>query len=181
MMNPDKWHPWTGMLPTQVVNNAATLGKLGYWGKAPGTNGSVAGLLLYTVMFHPLHPVFYILLAAVWIYLGIAFCGEAENRMFQRDPGCVILDEVVAIPVCFIGLQGAITAYGVWAFTILLTGFGLFRFFDILKPLGIAKLQDLPGGLGVVADDIAAGLATCVCLHLIFYCAVPAALASLSS
>ncbi|WP_309381258.1 phosphatidylglycerophosphatase A family protein [Cerasicoccus frondis] len=166
-MNPEKWHPWTALLPSPVINNVATLGKLGYLGKAPGTNGSVAGVLLYTVVFFPLHPFFYLLMLALWIYLSIAFCGEAENRLFKRDPGEVILDEVVALPVCFLGLKGAIIAFGGWAWLILLAGFGLFRLFDIVKPFGIKKLQSLPGGLGVVVDDLAAGLATCVCLHVL--------------
>ncbi|GHB92229.1 phosphatidylglycerophosphatase A family protein [Cerasicoccus arenae] len=172
-MTPEKWHPWTVLLPSPIITNVATLGKLGYLGKAPGTNGSVAGVLLYTVMFYPLEPFFYFLILAAWIYLAIAFCGEAENRLFKRDPGEVILDEVVAMPVCFIGLQGAIAAFGAWAWTILLLGFGLFRLFDILKPFGIKKLQDLPGGLGVVVDDLAAGVATCICLHFAVYFAAP--------
>ena len=45
--------------------------------------------------------------------------------------------------------------------------FCIFRFFDILKPLGINRIQRLPGGLGVVADDVAAALATCVVLNVI--------------
>lgn len=48
----------------------------------------------------------------------------------------------------------------------LLAGFALFRFFDIAKPWGIARLQRLPGGWGVVVDDLAAALATCATLHL---------------
>jgi phosphatidylglycerophosphatase A len=49
---------------------------------------------------------------------------------------------------------------------VVLAGFGLFRFFDILKPLGISRLQNWPGGWGIVADDFAAALAACGALHL---------------
>ena len=49
---------------------------------------------------------------------------------------------------------------------IFVAGFLLFRFYDILKPLGIARLQTLPGGWGVVADDVAAALAACATLHI---------------
>lgn len=160
-------------MPSPIVTNLATLGPLGYLGKAPGTNGSVAGVILFTVMFYPLSPLGYLLMLALWIYLSIAFCGEAEKRLFKRDPGEIILDEVVALPVCFIGLQPAIAAWGGWAWLILLAGFGLFRFFDILKPLGIKQLQFMPGGLGVVADDLAAGVATCICLHLLVWLVGP--------
>jgi len=111
-INVDQWHRWTAYLPSNVVTNVATLGPLGFWGKAPGTNGSIAGLLLYTVMFHQLHPFFYGIFLALLVYLSIAFCGEAEKRMFRADPGEVILDELVAMPICYFGLQGAINAFG---------------------------------------------------------------------
>ena len=68
----------------------------------------------------------------------------------------------------FIGMgghNGLIAQHGSWP--VLLGGFALFRVFDILKPFGISKLQDLPGGLGCAVDDLAAGLAACVSLHLI--------------
>ena len=54
---------------------------------------------------------------------------------------------------------------------VLLVGFLLFRLFDILKPLGIKKLQDYPGGVGVVLDDVAAGFATCISLFLLAFVA----------
>lgn len=153
-------------MPTPLVNSLATLGPVGYWGKAPGTLGSVAGIIWYTVAFHFLDPLSYILLLALSIYFAVAICGEAEDRMLKRDPGEIILDEMVCLPICFLGLQGAIASLGGWAWVMLLLGFLGFRFFDILKPLGISRLQAQPGGWGVVADDAAAALATCVCLHI---------------
>ncbi|MBC2596420.1 phosphatidylglycerophosphatase A [Ruficoccus amylovorans] len=158
--------PWVKLLPTSVVVNVATLGPLGTRFKAPGTIGSVAGVVGYTLLFHYAGPLAYLILLALFIYAAIGFCGEAEVRMRKRDPGEVILDEFVAIPVCFIGLQGVIAGLGGWAWTLLLAGFALFRLFDITKPFGISKLQDLPGGYGVVADDIAAAIVTCVLLHI---------------
>ncbi len=160
---------WTALLPTPLVNGLATLGPLGGWGKAPGTVGSVAGLLWYTLAFHYLHPIAFLVLLLVTLYLGVAICGEAEERMMKRDPGEIILDEFVSVPLCFFGLQGAIDSLGPWAWIILLAGFGLFRLFDILKPFGIKKLQDYPGGWGVVADDVAAAMATSICLHIGWY------------
>ena len=52
---------------------------------------------------------------------------------------------------------------------LLLLGFGLFRFFDIVKPLGIKRIQDLPGGWGVVMDDVIAGIVACVVFHGLRY------------
>lgn len=165
-------HPayrWAQFLPTPVITGLATLGPLGYMTKAPGTLGSVAGLLWYTAVFHFASPMAFLLLLAVTLYLAAAICGEAETRLFKRDPGEVILDEFVCVPVCFIGLQGVIQSWGVKAWILLLAGFLLFRLFDIIKPFGINRLQKLPGGVGVVADDFAAALATCACLHALVW------------
>ena len=157
---------WSQFIPSDTVIKLATLGPVGHWGKAPGTNGTFAGLLWYTVAFHHLSPVAYGILLLATLYVGVVLCGEAEVRMMKRDPGEVILDEFTAIPICFIGLQRTLFHLDEWAWTLILAGFLLFRFFDILKPLGIKKLQDLPGGWGVMLDDIAAAVATCICLHL---------------
>ena len=159
--------PWIKFLPPFVILNIATLGRIGYWGKAPGTNGSFAGIIFYTIVFFSLKPFAYFILAALLIYISIPICGEAEILMRKRDPSEVIFDEFVAIPVCFIGLHPEMDQYGVWL--VMLPGFLLFRFFDIVKPLGIKRLQKLEGGLGVVVDDLAAGIATCVSLHVIFW------------
>lgn len=109
----------------------------------------------------------YALCTLFFIYLGIVFCGQAELWIGKPDPGEIILDEFVAIPLCFIGTHTIMEQYPVWI--IMLLAFCLFRFFDIVKPLGIKRLQKLEGGLGIVADDLAAAIATCVCIHTIFY------------
>ena len=65
------------------------------------------------------------------------------------------------------GKAGLVVQYEGWP--VLIAGFVLFRLFDIFKPFGISKLQNLPGGLGCVADDLAAALASCIVLHLLLY------------
>jgi len=152
-------------LPDRYLLGAATLGKLGYLGKAPGTIGSLAGLGFYTLFFYLMGLFGYVLLLAAFVYLAIGICDEAERRMMKRDPGEVIIDEVVAVPLVFFALQPLMAVTGhVWLY--MLAGFLLFRIFDILKPLGIGKLQELPGGLGVVVDDLAAAAVSCVILHV---------------
>ncbi|MGC6425152.1 MAG: phosphatidylglycerophosphatase A [Lentimonas sp.] len=163
-----RFFPWTGLLPTPVVIGLATLGPLGLVKKGPGTVGSVAGLVLYAVLFHYASSFVYLLLMASFIYLAIGICDSAEHRLQMRDPGMIILDEVVAVPLVFMGMggpAGLIASNHGWP--VLLGGFALFRIFDILKPFGISKLQNLPGGLGCVVDDLAAGLASCIVLHLV--------------
>ncbi len=155
---------WIAFFPTKWVQNVATIGPIGFWGKCPGTNGTAVGLVWYTLFFHNLSPLGYFLLTFASVYLAIAICGEAELIFNKKDPVCAILDEVVAVPICFIGLQTAMRQHPMWV--VLLLGFILFRIFDIFKPFGINSLQKLDGGLGIVIDDVAAAFLTCVCLHI---------------
>lgn len=163
---------WTGRWPTALVVGAATLGPIGRRLPAPGTWGSAVGVAYFWICFAQFgrdgslasSVVGNALVSAIAGYVAVAVCGEAEIRLGKSDPGEVILDEFVAMPLCFLGWPMLLTAMPAWA--ALLTGFALFRLFDIAKPLGISRLQRLPGGWGVVIDDLAAALAACATLHL---------------
>ncbi|MDR2981066.1 MAG: phosphatidylglycerophosphatase A [Puniceicoccales bacterium] len=155
--------------PGKVATAIATLGPLGTRMSAPGTWGSAAGMLLYSLVFRWFNHtpwVNYLLIALALSAVAIVLCAVAELHMNRKDPGCVILDEFVAMPLVYVGMEGTMaTAH--YPFVWFFAGFALFRFFDIIKPLGIKKLQKLPGGLGVVADDLAAAVASCGVLHVI--------------
>jgi phosphatidylglycerophosphatase A len=155
---------WPRRWPERAVTGIATLGPIGKLGRAPGTLGTLAGLIVFVLVrrWLPVAALAGVGLGLAW--LAVAICGEAERRLGRKDPPCVILDEFVVVPLCFLGwphLAAIVPEAVVFAL-----GFGLFRLFDIAKPLGIRELQQLPGGWGVVADDVAAALATCVALHL---------------
>jgi phosphatidylglycerophosphatase A len=156
---------WPRFLPTTWVIWCATLGPVGRIRKAPGTWGSVAGLLYFTTFFAGrIGDVGLVLFSLAGIYFSVAICGEAEFRLGERDPGKVVLDEFVAMPLCFIGWMPWFKQSAAnWP--VFLAGFALFRLYDILKPFGIKKLQDLPGGWGVTIDDVAAALAACATMH----------------
>jgi phosphatidylglycerophosphatase A len=162
---------WPRFLPSGWVMAFATLGPVGRR-RAPGTWGSVAGLLYFTVFFWPLgawpaSALWMTLFSLPGLYLAVAMCGEAEFRLGRHDPPEVILDEFTAIPLCFLGWPALAQPSGRWApWAVCLAGLLLFRLFDILKPIGISRLQRLPGGWGIVADDVAAALAACVALHV---------------
>jgi phosphatidylglycerophosphatase A len=159
---------WPRFLPTSWVISCATVGPVGRMRKAPGTWGSVAGLLYFTTLFAGrLGDVGVLVLSAAGLYFSVALCGEAEFRLGERDPGKIVLDEFVAMPLCFLGWTRFAEVAPNWA--VFLTGFALFRLYDIAKPFGIKKLQDLPGGWGVTLDDTAAALAACATMHLAFY------------
>ncbi len=157
---------WPRFLPTAWVVNLAMLGPVGRMKPGPGTWGSLAGLVYFTLCFAGLPAWLVLLWSLPALYLAVALCGEAELRLGRRDPGGVVLDEFVVMPLCFLGwrlLPEAWVGGAPWA--VFIGGFLLFRLFDITKPLGIARLQELPGGWGVVADDVAAALAACATLH----------------
>ena len=156
---------WLRILPRSLVVGVATLGPVGMRLPAPGTWGSLAGLLYTLVFFRRLGweqtVVWTVLLSIVAVYIT----GEAARRMGRTDPGEIILDEFVVMPLVFLGWHaGFVGRLPEWL--VLLAGFGLFRLFDILKPLGIARLQSWPHGWGIVVDDFAAALAACGTLHL---------------
>lgn len=160
---------WTHRWPTPLVLALARIGPVGANLPAPGTWGSAVGLAwVWAAFWWPaLGPGCTLALILASSYAAVAICGEAELRLGKTDPGEVILDEVVAMPLCFLGASRMLAVAPAWA--VLLAGFAVFRFFDIAKPLGIRRLQALPGGWGVVVDDLAAALATCATLHLAFW------------
>lgn len=154
---------WPKFLPTQTVLALATLGPLGRRMPAPGTWGSLAGLLCFTIFLFGAGPGAILVVSGGLCWLAVGICGEAEFRLGRRDPGEVILDEFVVMPLCFLGWRALAGNPPAWL--VMSGGFALFRLFDILKPLGIARLQRLPGGWGIVVDDVAAALAACGTLH----------------
>jgi phosphatidylglycerophosphatase A len=116
---------------------------------APGTAGSAVGLL----MFWPLAslPLAAQLAAGVAVFvLGALAATRVARGTGKKDPGLVVVDEVVGMWVTLVGLPfGVVTAAA---------GFVLFRIMDVAKPWPARDLERLPGGWGIMADDVAAGI-----------------------
>jgi phosphatidylglycerophosphatase A len=130
----------------------------GYLPKAPGTWGSLVGLLLFLLLQKLNLPVYLAVIAGLFI-VGSFAAGETEKILDNRDPGIVVIDEIVGILVAFIAIP-------VTPLTLAL-GFLLFRFFDIVKPFPIRFVdQRFHGGLGIMLDDVFAGIYTLVALHV---------------
>ncbi|HHB75057.1 MAG TPA: phosphatidylglycerophosphatase A [Desulfobulbus sp.] len=128
----------------------ATGGGSGYLPKAPGTCGSLVGVLLW-FFFHRLSLAHYGLVVAGLFIVGTIAAGAAEKIVDRPDPGLVVIDEVV-------GQMIALAAAPLHPLFIIL-GFVFFRFFDILKPFPVGWLDShIHGGLGIMLDDVAAGL-----------------------
>lgn len=130
----------------RLIATGAGVGHLPF---APGTAGSLLGAALCFPLLTLPWPVYLgatILLAvlAVWV------AGRAASEAGEPDPAHVVIDEIVGMWVAAIALSPSL--YDVAAV------FLLFRLMDVVKPAPIPRLERLPGGLGLVADDVAAGL-----------------------
>lgn len=143
---------------------AATLGCFGHCPIMPGTVGSLLGTIFSYIVFFLFRRSVVYGLEALLIPFSIVSCAVAEKVLRERDPSSVILDEFVVMPVCFLLISGS--KQPIWVFV---AGFIIFRFFDILKPLGLKRLESLPGGVGIVADDLGAALYTAVVLYIMLF------------
>lgn len=116
---------------------------------APGTFGSLLGLPLAWELGH---LSFWVqIVAAVAIFLaGIPICQRGAKVLGLKDPGAVVFDEIAAFPVMFLFVPFHLGTA--------ILGFLLFRLFDITKPWPARRLEMLPGGLGIMADDLIAGI-----------------------
>lgn len=124
---------------------------LGLIPKAPGTFGTLLGVVL-AVLFPD-----NIWLAASSCVIGIWIANEAEKIFNQHDCPKIVIDEVAGFLVASYGWHGYQLIYA----------FVLFRLFDILKPFPVRQLQKLPGGLGVMVDDIVAGFMANLVLYVV--------------
>ncbi len=138
------------------VRALATLGPAGFVPIAPATAGSALVALIGWFLPVPPLPITLVLLAlgtalAVWI------AGEAEKE-FGHDAKPIVIDEAIGQSIALLFVP-----HVWWAFA---AAFVLFRIFDVWKPLGANQAQKLPGGLGIVADDVIAGIVACGTIHL---------------
>lgn len=130
---------------------------IGYAPVAPGTVGSLPGLLLYWLLYRAGGWPAVLPAVALVIGVGIWAANAAERRFQRKDPGAVIIDEVAGQLVTLIGFAPSPT--------MLVAGFFLFRLFDILKPFPARRLEGLPGGSGIMMDDLVAGVYANLALH----------------
>lgn len=136
---------------------------------APGTVGALLGVPLAILIMHvpsigpiPAAVPQAIIIIAL-IFAGIPICDAGQRAFNVKDPGRVVWDELVTMPIIFWLLPPAMLLN----VGVLLVGFALHRLFDILKPPPLAQLERFPGGLGIMADDVIAGVYGCAVLHLL--------------
>jgi phosphatidylglycerophosphatase A len=136
---------------------------------APGTFGSLIGFLWFILLLASANLILFIGGLMAGVAFSVWLCGAAELELKQTDPPSVVLDEIVAIPVCFaswIGIcyskTGMLPAPGYFVsrhhWFLSLGILALFRLFDIWKPWPVRQSQSLLGGWGVTVDDVLASL-----------------------
>lgn len=127
--------------------------------KAPGTMGTLLGVLIYLFIEELSLPLYLLFVAACYV-LGVYLCERVARDMGEHDPGGIVLDEMVGFWVVMIAAPAA------WYWIVV--GFVLFRVADIRKPWPICWLdKNVKGGLGIMLDDLAAAVMAGVCLYLI--------------
>ena len=128
-----------GRLPRLPGTVASAVGAALAWLLSPNPAGQVAGCLAVTA-------------------LGFWSAGPVAKQMGAKDPPSVVIDEAAGMMIGLATLPATWSAY--------LAGFLLFRILDIFKPWPIRRLERLPGGVGIMADDLLAGLITNLLLRL---------------
>lgn len=128
----------------------ATLFGTGYVPWAPGTAGSAVGLALVVALAFAGGPWACAAGALAVIVAGLWTAGPAARTLGVADPGPVVIDEVAGQMIGMLFLSPTPR--------VLLTAFVLFRLFDVWKPYPVRRLEGLPGSLGIMADDVLAGV-----------------------
>lgn len=130
---------------------------MGYLPLIPGTFGSLAGFFLFYIIRG--NKFSCALITFILAFLGFLVSGQAEKIFQRKDPPVVVIDEVsgMLLSLLFIPFDSR--------FVIL--AFILFRLFDTLKPYPIDRIQDLKGSLGIMCDDLVAGLYANIVLQIV--------------
>jgi phosphatidylglycerophosphatase A len=143
----------------------ATLFGIGRLRPGPGTWASAVTVILWTLLSRTIaasaQTYIAIALAVFVIFIGIPAATRVSRSAGVKDPQFVVIDEVAGQLVALIGVPLEWKSF--------LAAFILFRVFDILKPPPVRQLEALPEGVGIVLDDVAAGLFALVTVHLLLH------------
>jgi phosphatidylglycerophosphatase A len=129
----------------------------GYLPVGPGSWGTFPGMLLCVAM-QPLHPALYLLAIAALSAFGVWLATVVEPLFPKKDPGQIVIDEIAAFPLTMFLIP---LGWGT-----LCLGFFLNRLMDTIKIWPCDGLQNLPGGWGIMLDDLMAAVYSCALMHL---------------
>ena len=133
---------------------------------APGTWGSIVGVACAWALLQLSSPIIYLFSCAIAVFISIYISGRAEKILGKTDPGSIVIDEIIALPICWSlpvlaftssnnatladSLFSSASVFWIW----MAVSFVLFRILDIWKPWPAHQIQNLHGGLGVTLDDV---------------------------
>ena len=138
------------------ISRFAEVYPIGHSKYAPGTMGSLIAILIGYFLILNLEIKIYLIFLLIFIILSYLLC-EAHLKLYnKKDPKEVVIDEVSGQLIAILGCVQS--EKSIYMFLSLLLSFVLFRFFDITKIGPIKKFENLPNGIGIMADDIVAGL-----------------------
>jgi len=146
---------------TRAANLISTWFGCGYAPVAPETVGSLAGVAIawLLVRYAAWQPLWFVLLVVVFTAPAIWAAGVTARSLNQEDPGLVVVDEVLGQWLTLAGARALNLKSWIAAFI-------LFRLFDVWKPVPVRNLERLPGGAGIVADDLMAGVYAALVLFI---------------
>ncbi len=130
---------------------------LGYSPIAPGTVGSILGVLIFLQLQN--FPLIYIFVCLLLILLGFLTSGKAEEIYKQKDPRKIVIDEIAGMCIVYLGMQAKL-----W---IIISGFLIYRILDIIKPPPAKRAENLSGATGIMLDDIIAAVYTNIILQVL--------------
>lgn len=140
----------------RTTNLVATFFYIGNLPFAAGTIASAAGALIYFLLRN--NSFLYVFCFGIITALGFVSSGKMEKMLKQKDPDCVVIDEVSGIMLSLFLLPPDLS--------VILTGFFLFRAFDMFKIYPANKYEEKGGSAGIMMDDIIAGIYTNITMHI---------------
>jgi phosphatidylglycerophosphatase A len=141
-----------------LTKTIASVFFIGFLPLVPGTFGSIAGVGLFYLLGGSSSLIYFLAILDVMV-LGLLTSGRAEKLWNKKDPGCIVIDEVMGMLIALSFMPVDLK--------IVILAFFIFRILDTLKPFPAGRLQYLPGAIGVMGDDLIAGIYTNIVLQVI--------------
>lgn len=144
-------------MPKFAIKILSTFFYVGYLPLVPGTFASISGIFLFYLVKDS--GTIYFLLTLALLILGFLVAGRAEEIFQKKDARCIVIDEVAGMLLALLFIP--------YQIKLVIIAFVIFRILDALKPYPAFALQNLKGSLGVMSDDIIAGLYTNIILQIV--------------
>jgi phosphatidylglycerophosphatase A len=141
-----------------LIKTISTFFFIGYLPLAPGTFGSIAGVGIFYLLNGSSWPGYFLFVFSL-MALGLLTSGRAERLLNKKDPGCIVIDEVMGMLIALSFLPPDPK--------IIILAFLMFRILDTLKPFPAGRVQNMHGAIGVMGDDMVAGIYTNIVLQII--------------